>query len=93
MSADYLDGNALAGPLAEIFTTDVSAAVGRCAACGLTGPVASLRVYGPAPGLVARCPGCDEVMLRLVRSPDAAWLDLCGTTCLRIPMEIPAEDP
>ncbi|KAB2344093.1 DUF6510 family protein [Actinomadura rudentiformis] len=87
MSADYLDGNALAGPLAEIFTTDVSAAVGRCASCGLTGPVASLRVYGPAPGLVARCPGCNEVMLRLVRSPDAAWLDLCGTACLRIPME------
>ncbi|MFG2006282.1 DUF6510 family protein [Spirillospora sp. NPDC048911] len=88
---DYLDGNALAGPLAEIFTNDVSAAVGRCASCGMTGPVASLRVYGPAPGLVARCPGCDEVMLRLVRSPDAAWLDLCGTTCLRIPLESPAE--
>ncbi|WP_084955321.1 DUF6510 family protein [Thermoactinospora rubra] len=86
MSADYLDGNALAGPLAEIFATDVSAAVGRCASCGLTGPVASLRVYSRAPGLVARCPGCEEVVLRLVRSPDAAWLDLRGAVCLRIPL-------
>ncbi|MBO4275106.1 DUF6510 family protein [Microbispora triticiradicis] len=86
MPADHLDGNALAGPLGEIFATDVSAAVGRCASCGLTGPVASLRVYGQAPGLVARCPGCEEVVLRLVRGPDAAWLDLRGTVTLRIPL-------
>lgn len=85
-SDDYLDGNVLAGPLAEIFAADVSAAVGRCASCGLTGPVASLRVYGQAPGLVARCPGCDEVVLRLVRAPGEAWLDLRGTVSLRIPL-------
>lgn len=86
MQADHLDGNALAGPLAEIFAADVSAAVSRCATCGLTGPVASLRVYDRAPGLVARCPGCEEVVLRLVRSPDAAWLDLRGAVTLRIPL-------
>ncbi|GGO09886.1 DUF6510 family protein [Microbispora bryophytorum] len=86
MQADYLDGNALAGPLAEIFAADVSAAVSRCAACGQTGPVASLRVYDRAPGLVARCPGCEEVVLRLVRSPDSAWLDLRGAVTLRIPL-------
>ncbi|MFI6602203.1 DUF6510 family protein [Nonomuraea sp. NPDC050536] len=86
MTADYVDGNALAGPLGEIFAVDVSAAVGRCASCGLAGPVASLRVYGPDPGLVARCPGCEEVVLRLVRGPDAAWLDLRGAVSLRIPL-------
>ncbi|MEV4295421.1 DUF6510 family protein [Microbispora rosea] len=86
MQTDHLDGNALAGPLAEIFTADVSAAVSRCATCGLTGPVAALRVYDRAPGLVARCPGCEEVVLRLVRSPDAAWLDLRGAVSLRIPL-------
>jgi len=86
MQADHLDGNALAGPLAEIFTADVTAAVSRCATCGLTGPVGTLRVYDRAPGLVARCPGCEEVVLRLVRSPDAAWLDLRGAVSLRIPL-------
>lgn len=83
MAEDYLDGNALAGPLAELFAVDVSAAVGRCAHCGLTGPVAALHVYGQAPGLVARCPGCQEVVLRVVRTPDSAWLDLRGAVSLR----------
>ncbi|GAA4599513.1 DUF6510 family protein [Planotetraspora phitsanulokensis] len=82
----YQDGNALAGPLREIFAVDVTAAGGQCVHCGLTGPVASLRVYGHAPGLVARCPGCDEVVLRLVRGPESAWLDLRGTVSLRIPL-------
>lgn len=84
--ATYQDGNVLAGPLSEIFAVDVTAAVGRCAGCGNTGPVAGLRVYGPDPGLVARCPGCDQVILRLVRGPDAAWLDLRGAVSLRIPL-------
>ncbi|MBE1588751.1 DUF6510 family protein [Nonomuraea angiospora] len=84
MTAEHLDGNALAGPLGEIFAVDVTAATGRCASCGLAGPIASLRVYGPGPGLVARCPGCEEVILRLVRGPGTAWLDLRGTVSLRV---------
>ena len=43
-------------------------------------------MYGHAPGWVARCPGCEEVILRLVRGPQAAWLDLRGTLSLRIPL-------
>jgi hypothetical protein len=82
----YEDGNALAGPLREIFAVDMTAAIGRCVGCGRTGPVATLRVYRHAPGLVARCPGCDQVMLRLVRGPGDAWLDLRGTVSLRIPL-------
>jgi hypothetical protein len=83
MTELYEDGNALAGPLGEIFAVDVTVAVQRCAACGRTGPVATLRVYRHAPGLVARCPGCDAVVLRLVRSPDAAYLDLTGMLNLK----------
>jgi Family of unknown function (DUF6510) len=86
MTDGYSDGNALAGPLREVFAVDVTVATGRCAGCGLTSPVATLRVYSRAPGLVARCPGCDEVVLRLVRGPDAAWLDLRGVQHLRIPL-------
>jgi hypothetical protein len=48
--------------------------------------VAKLRVWGRAPGLVARCPSCDDVVLRLVRGPERAWLDLRGATSLQIPM-------
>lgn len=84
----YTDGNALAGPLRELFAVDVTMADGTCAGCGLIGPIASLRVYGAdhGPGLVARCPGCSAVVLRLVRAPGRAWLDLRGTVSLRIPL-------
>ncbi|GAA1987900.1 DUF6510 family protein [Catenulispora subtropica] len=81
---EYEDGNALAGPLSDLFTVDVTTAEGRCTGCGAVGPIARLRVYGPAPGLVARCPDCGQVVLRLVRSTDEAWLDLRGTVSLRI---------
>ncbi|GAA1658291.1 DUF6510 family protein [Catellatospora bangladeshensis] len=85
-SDEYTDGNALAGPLRELFTVDMTSAVGRCVSCGGEGPVAGMKVYAQAPGLVARCPSCQEVLMRLVRGPSDAWLDLRGTMSLRIPM-------
>lgn len=89
MTQPYQDGNALAGPLGEIFAVDVTTALQRCAHCGNTGPVAVLRVYTRAPGLVARCPSCDAVVLRVVRGPTDAWLDLTGTHTLRIELPDP----
>jgi hypothetical protein len=82
----FTDGNALAGPLDEIFTVEMTMARGQCAGCGRTGTVAEMRVYGMSPGMVARCPGCDEVLMRLVRTPDRAFLDLRGVVALEIPM-------
>jgi hypothetical protein len=78
------DGNMLAGPLSEAFTAEVTTAVARCRGCGKSTVVAELVVYGPDPGLVARCPGCDDVLLRLVRAPESAWLDLAGMSSLRL---------
>ena len=78
------DGNLLAGPLAEIFTPDVTAARAQCRGCGLTSAVAELAVYGPEPGLVARCPGCSDVLMRVVRAATEAWLDLSGMSALRL---------
>lgn len=82
--SDYLDGNALAGPLSEVFAVDITTAGAHCTGCGAEGPLAGLRLYGRAPGLVARCPSCGQVVLRLVRTPDHAWLDMRGTVSLRI---------
>jgi Family of unknown function (DUF6510) len=81
-----LDGNVLAGTLREIFAVDVTAAVAHCVGCGRAWVVATLTVYPHAPGLVARCPECSDVVLRVVRGPDRAWLDLRGTICLEIPL-------
>jgi hypothetical protein len=80
----HLDGNMLAGILGELFTVDVTAAVGQCASCGTSGAIAQARVYPDAPGIVARCPSCSEVLLRLVRGPGRVWLDLRGLTCLQV---------
>lgn len=86
-----MDGNVLAGPLRELFAVDMTSANGTCAGCGTSGPVAALHVYGSenAPGYVARCPGCDAVMMTLVRGPEAAWLDMRGVVGLRIPLSTP----
>ena len=80
------DGNILAGPLSEVFGVEVTTAIGRCRECGTTSQLAAFRVYGPDPGFVGRCPGCEGVLMRLVRTPDAFWLDLSGVSALRISM-------
>jgi hypothetical protein len=83
--ATYLDGNAAAGALSELFAMDVTAAVTRCDGCGQTGVFAESRLYVDAPGLVARCSGCDAVLLRVVTTPNDTYLDLRGLTYLRVP--------
>jgi Zn finger protein HypA/HybF involved in hydrogenase expression len=80
-----LDGNATAGALGELFTFDVTLAVTTCANCRDTRPIAELRAYVQAPGIVLCCPSCGGVQLRLVRSTDRAWLDLRGIQVLQIP--------
>jgi uncharacterized protein DUF6510 len=79
-----LDGNVLAGPLREVFTVDVTTARGQCVGCGQVSALGEVRVYADGPGDVGRCPGCDDVLLRLVRGPDRAWLDLRGLVCLEL---------
>jgi hypothetical protein len=86
MSDTWVDGNMLAGALGEVFAMDLTAARGRCAGCGRVGPMAETRVYPQAAGLVARCPGCDEVLLRLVRAPDRVFLDLHGLSFMELPL-------
>ena len=84
----HLDGNVLAGALRELFTVDITTATGQCISCGTDGAMGEARVYADAPGMVARCPACDEVVLRLVRAPGRAWLDMSGLTYLEL--QLPA---
>jgi len=44
------------------------------------------KAWNHAPGVVARCPVCDQVLLRLVRGPGRARLDLRGLTYLQLPV-------
>jgi Family of unknown function (DUF6510) len=80
------DGNTLAGPLSEVFAVEMTTAIGRCRGCGTSSELATFRVYGPDPGFVGRCPNCESVLMRMVRTSDAVWLDLSGVSALRISM-------
>ena len=84
------DGNTLAGPLSEVFAVELTTAVGRCRSCGTSSQVATFRVYGPEPGLVGRCPHCEDVLMRLARTPmrsgsTSAGFQPCASRCHRTP--------
>ncbi|MGZ6030029.1 MAG: DUF6510 family protein [Myxococcaceae bacterium] len=78
-----LDGNALAGALASVFGADATAVPGRCAHCGAISVIGALRAYTRAPGAVLRCPVCGQVVLRLVETDGALYLDARGAAFLR----------
>jgi hypothetical protein len=80
----YLDGNAAAGELSNIFTMDVTAALGQCANCGAIKRFAEAHLYMQGPGLVARCSVCQHVLLRLVNAHERVFLDFRGMTCLTL---------
>ena len=81
--ARELDGNALAGKLETLFGADMTAVPGRCAHCGTVSMVGAMRAYIDAPGAVLRCPTCDEVVLRLVETGAATYVDARGAAFLR----------
>jgi phage FluMu protein Com len=80
---DVLDGNAVGGRLATLFGSDVTAVPGRCAHCHRVNMVGALRAYLRAPGAVLRCPHCDGVVIRIVETTEATYLDLSGVSYLR----------
>jgi len=79
----YLDGNAAAGELSRVFVMDVTAAEGCCANCGTIKRFAEAHLYMQSPGIVARCPACQHVLLRLVNVGQRLFLDVRGLTYLR----------
>jgi len=80
----FHDGNVLGGPLRDLFAVDITSASTVCCGCGRQGSVATLRVYA-GPGMVARCPGCDAVVMRYARLDGHMVLDLRGTVRLTVP--------
>jgi hypothetical protein len=83
----WSDGNALGGPLSELLAVDITVTPGQCAGCERTGVLAEAVTFANAHGIVARCPGCDGVLLRVVRGPERAWLDVRGLRYLEFPLD------
>jgi hypothetical protein len=85
-NADALrvDGNAAAGMLSELFTPDLTSARARCAGCNGTQVIGALLVYAHGMGMVARCPSCEGVILRIVKTPTHLWFEATGATSIAV---------
>jgi Zn finger protein HypA/HybF involved in hydrogenase expression len=78
-----LDGNAVAGLLAEVFAVEMTTARGTCDGCGAVEPLGAVHVYKAA-GYVLRCPHCDAVLAKLVTDGSRTWADLRGIRALEL---------
>jgi hypothetical protein len=79
-----LDANATAGLLYEIFGVEMTASPSECAHCGNQGEIGTLLAFTQGPGIVLRCSACEQVVLRIVQTPDEILLDARGAVYLRI---------
>ena len=79
-----LDGNAAAGLLAEVFRAEMTTAEVTCTGCGTVAAVAELMRYGHQMGAILRCARCDTALIRVSRLESGYWLDLRGTSVLRV---------
>jgi Family of unknown function (DUF6510) len=84
---DVLDGNAIAGALADLFGAEMTDVAGACAHCGARGPVAELTVYLRGPGTVVRCRSCQGIVMVLVEVRGVTCVDLMGLAALDPPPE------
>lgn len=79
-----LDANATAGLLYEIFGTEMTASPTECAHCGNEGEIGTLLAFTQGPGIILRCSTCENIVLRIVQTPDEIILDARGAVYLRL---------
>jgi hypothetical protein len=82
-----LDGNAIAGDMADVFGVDLTAATATCAHCGASSFLAEAVVYTRGPGDVARCRTCGALLMVLVTIRGVTCVDLQGIARLDVPAD------
>ena len=92
IAARRLDGNAAAGPLADLFAVDLTEARSHCASCGTATMLGAHHLYADAPALVLPCPSCTEVVLRFAVQKGRLLLDLRGCQLLVVPVPVGEDD-
>ncbi len=80
----WLDGNGVAGVLADAFGADVTATPRGCQSCRTVSAVGQHRAYLAA-GVVLRCPACGDVAACIVELPDRYLVQLHGDWRLELP--------
>ncbi len=79
-----MDGNAVAGTLSEVFAMEMTTSLAECVSCGKRSEMGGLLAFIQTPGFVLRCPACKDIVLRVVVTPDAYYLDARGALYLRL---------
>ena len=83
----HLDGNAAGGILMSLFGRDMTAMPGACAHCGKVHELGAMMAFMDGPGVVIRCPTCNGVVLRVVETTTATYVDARGAAYVRIERE------
>jgi uncharacterized protein DUF6510 len=78
MTETYLDGNHVAGLLAEFLAADMTSTRRRCQSCRSVHAIAEHRAYQGA-GAVLRCPTCGDVAMRIGELDGEIVLEWRGT--------------
>ena len=83
-AALWLDGNAYAGLLEEVFAREMTRALRRCQSCGASNALGAHRAYRGA-GVVLRCPACGDLAMRIALLGDRHDVMLLGDWTLDAP--------
>jgi hypothetical protein len=78
------DGNAIAGPLGEIFRADMTMATAECKTCGAAMLLADTVVEMDDAGFIVFCPSCTHTLFTVVRGEKRTWIDLQGIAGLGV---------
>ena len=86
MSEDayWIDGNGVAGLLAEVFEAEMTTVEHVCQSCGRRNAVGAHRAYLAA-GMVLRCPACGDVAACIATLPDRHVVQLAGRWLMEVP--------
>ncbi len=74
----HTDGNEVAGLLSSIVVGDVTTMMRTCQSCGGRSAMGEHRAYHGA-AIVLRCPGCEDVAVRVSRRDDGVVVEWRGT--------------
>lgn len=79
-----LDGNAVAGALADVLGADATVVRLRCASCASVDVVAGTALTLTPMGAVARCRTCGTALLTVVDDGVRTWLGMPGAAAIGI---------
>jgi len=80
-----VDGNAIAGLLAELFAQDMTAMDGECGGCGARAPLANSVVELDEVAAIVRCRSCTHTLFTVLRDGERLRLRIGSLVALEGP--------